>query len=123
MNELLDCLVPLKTLRAKRQVCPRLSNSSLSRAYRLHDIAHRKALKSGSATDWSSYRALRNKATSMLRSAKTAYFNGLVSSLSSNPSKFWRHFQCLSGRSKTTKSSQISATANDFNKSFFGNST
>ena len=118
MNELLDCLVPLKTLRVKRQDFPWLLSSSLTRACQLRDIAHCRALKSGSATDWSSYRALCNKTTCMLRSAKTAYFNGLVSSLSSKPSKFWRHFQCLSGHSKTTKSTQILATANDFNNHF-----
>jgi len=39
MNELLDCLVLLKTFRVKRQVCPWLSSSSLTRARRLRDIA------------------------------------------------------------------------------------
>ena len=40
----------------------------------VHDVAHRKALKSGSASDWSSYRQLRNKVNAMLRSVKAEYF-------------------------------------------------
>ena len=34
----------------------------------------RKALKSSSASDWSSYSKLRNKVNAMLRSAKAEYF-------------------------------------------------
>ena len=91
VNGLLDLLVPLKKLRVRQRDCPWLSDVSLTRARRLHDIAHRKALKSGSSSDWSSYRSLRNKANSMLRSAKANYFENLSSSLKSNPGKFWRH--------------------------------
>ena len=52
MNGLLDLLVPLKKLRVRRQECPWLSNASLSAAHRLHDVAHRRALNSGSSSDW-----------------------------------------------------------------------
>ena len=100
MNGLLDLLVPRKTLRVRNKDCPWLSSASLVKICCLRDIAHRKALKSGSALDWSSYRTLRNKATSMMRSAKATYFNNLASSLRSKPGKFWRYFQCLSKCSK-----------------------
>ena len=43
-----------------------LSNGSIASARHLRDVAHRKALKSGSASDWSSYRQLRNKVNAML---------------------------------------------------------
>ena len=52
---LLDILVPLKTLRVRHQSCPWLSNASLTQARRLRDIAHRRALKSRSHSDWSLY--------------------------------------------------------------------
>ena len=95
MAGLLDLLVPLKKLRVRQQEYPWLSNGSLASARRLRDIAHRRALKSGSASDWSSYRALHNKVNAMLKSAKAAYFYDLSSSLKSKSGKFWRHFQSL----------------------------
>ena len=118
MAGLLDLLVPLKKLRVRQQECPWLSNGSLASVRRLRDIAHRRALKSGSASDWSSYRALRNKVNAMLKSAKAAYFYDLSSSLKSKPGKFWKHFQSLSRRSKPTCEIQVSATADAFNDHF-----
>ena len=118
MAGLLDLLVPLKKLRVRQQECPWLSNGSLASARRLCDIAHRRALRSGSASDWSSYRALRNKVNAMLKSAKAAYFYDLSSSLKSKPSTFWKHFQSLSRRSKPTCEIQVSATADAFNDHF-----
>jgi len=119
MSYLLDLLIPPRTLRTRRQNCPWLSSCVLAIARRLHDVAHRKALKSGSDLDWSNYRALHNKATSMLQSAKTAYFNGLISTFSTKPGKFWRHFHCLSRRSKSANNDvQLLVTANDFNNHF-----
>ena len=88
ISGLLDILVPLKRLRVHQQDCPWLSSASLAKARRLRDIAHRKALKSGSGSDWSSYRSLRNRVNSMLRSAKAAHFSDLASSLRSKPGKF-----------------------------------
>ena len=81
-------------------------------------VAHHRALKTGSVTHWSSNRALCNKATSMLWSAKTAYFNGLISSLSSNFGDTSNVY--LGVLRHWTKSTQISATTNDFNNHFFG---
>ena len=55
----------------------------------------------------------------MLRSAKTAYFNGLISSMGTKPGKFWRHFWCLSRHTKGVNgNTQLSVTANDFNNHF-----
>ena len=117
MTGLLDLLVPLKRLRVRQQECPWLSNGSLASARHLRDVAHCKALKSGSASDWSSYRKLRNKVNAMLRSAKAEYFQNL--SFKSKPGKFWKHFQSLSKRSKPTCGAQISATADAFGKKKF----
>ena len=66
MNGLLDLLVPLKKLRICQWKCPWLSNGSLAKARHLCDVAHHRALKSGSAFDWSSYRALCIRVNSML---------------------------------------------------------
>jgi len=109
MSYLLDLLIPPRTLRTRWQNCPWLSSCAFARTRHLHDVAHRKAL------DWSNYRVLHNKATSMLRSAKTAYFNGQTSTLSTKPGKFWRHFHCLSRHSKSVNNDvQLLVTANDF---------
>jgi len=118
MNGLLDLLVPFKKIRVRQWECPWLSNGSLAKASHLHDVAHHRALKSGSASDWSSYRTLRNRVNSMLRSTKAAYFGDLASSLKSKLSKFWRYFQCLSKRSKSVCDVQFSAMADAFNDFF-----
>ena len=118
MTGLLDLLGPLKKLRVRWQVCPWLTNASLSTACRLCDVAHRKALKSGSVSDWASYRVLRNKVNTMLQSAKAKYYSDLASSLKSKPAKFWKHFQSLSRRSRSACGGQVSATADDFNDYF-----
>ena len=71
-----------------------------------------KALKSGSTSDWASYRKLRNKANTMLRSAKTEYFSDLASSLRAKLAKFWKHFQSLSRCSRSVGGSQAVYTIN-----------
>ena len=118
MIGLLDLLAPLKKLRVRQQECPWLSNASLSAARRLRDVAHRRALKSGSPSDWSLYKKLRNKANTMLRLAKAEYFSGLASSLRDKPAKFWKHFQSLSKRSRSVCEGQVTVTADDFNDYF-----
>ena len=118
MKGLLDLLAPLRKLRVRWQECPWLSNASLSTACRLRDVAHRRALRSGSASDWTSYRKLQNKVNAMLRSAKADYFTNLASSSKSKPAWFWKHFQSLSRRSRSVCGSQVVATANDFNDYF-----
>ena len=40
VNGLLDLLVPLKKLRARQRDCPWLSNTSLTKACCLRDVAH-----------------------------------------------------------------------------------
>ena len=70
MNGLLDLLVPLKKLIEfiSGNALNWLSNGSLAKAHHLCDVyvAHCRALKSGSASDWSSYRILHNKVNFML---------------------------------------------------------
>jgi len=57
-------LVPLKEQGICQQECPWLSNNSFATVHCLHDVAHHRALKSGS--DWLSYRTLCNKVNAML---------------------------------------------------------
>ena len=89
-------LVVCEMFRVRQWECPWLSNGSIAKVCHLCDVAHRRVLKSGSASDWSSYRILCSRVNSMLRSAKSEYFGGLAASFRSKLSKFWRHFQCLS---------------------------
>ena len=79
----------------------------------MRDVAHYRALKSGSTSDWASYRRLCNKVNTMLLSAKAEYFSNIVSSLIG---LIWKHFQSLSKYSRSVcGSSQAIVTANDFN--------
>ena len=48
---------------------------------------HKKALKSGSDRDWSSYRDLRNRVTSSIREAKKLYYSKLIEENESDSSK------------------------------------
>jgi len=102
----------------RRQECPWPSNASLSAARRLHNVAHRRALKSGSSSDWALYRKLRNKANTMLQLAKAEYFSDLASSLRAKPDKFWKRFQSLSRCSRSVGGTQAAVTADDFNVFF-----
>ena len=51
MNGLSDLLVPLKKFKVHQCKCPWLSNGSLAKAHCFHNVYHRRALKSGSASD------------------------------------------------------------------------
>ena len=51
---------------------------------------HKKALKSGSDRDWSSYRDLRNRVTSSIREAKKLYYSKLIEENKSDSSKLWK---------------------------------
>ena len=68
MNGLLDLLVPLKKLIEfiSGSAFNWLSNGSLTKGHHLCDVAHCRALKSGCASDWSSYRVLHNKVNFIL---------------------------------------------------------
>ena len=119
MTGLLDLLAPLKKLRVPQQEFHWLSNTSLSTACFLHDFVHRRALKSGSTSDWISYRKLCYKANAILWSAKAEYFSDLASSVRAKPAKFRKHFQSLSRCSRSVCGSQTAVTADDFNDYFW----
>ena len=113
-NGLLDLLT---SLRVHQQHCPWLPSISLTKACHLCDIAHHKALRSGSVSDWSSYRSLCNKVNCILKQ-DILHFSDLSTSLRGNLGKFWRHFQSLSKFSKPHSDIQFSNTADTFNKHF-----
>ena len=54
------------------------------------DKALRHARKSKSTTDWKNYRKLRNKCTTMIRTAKSNYSKNLLKETANNPNKFWK---------------------------------
>ena len=75
MNGLLDLLMPIKKFIEfiSGNALNWLSNGPLAKARHLHDVTHCWALKSGCASDWSSYRILY-----FVWSTKFAYFSDLV---------------------------------------------
>ena len=82
------------------------------------NLAHRKALKCNTPEAWRNYRKLRNKATAVLRSAKSSYYYHLAGEMKTKPHRFWKEFCHLSSKSTLTFSPLPSRTASDFNRHF-----
>ena len=59
----MNALVPLRTLRIKRQRIPWGYVPAIAAARKQRNIVHRKALKSGDSDAWTAYRKCRNKVT------------------------------------------------------------
>ncbi len=73
------------------------ARDAVTREARLkRDMAHRRAIKFGT------YKALRNKENSVLRSAKALYYRQLSDDLRQNPRKFWKEFHRLPKTSAST---------------------
>lgn len=60
------------------------------------NVAWAKARNGDSATDWSIFRQLRNKCTSLIKKAKSEYYLSVTSENLNNPQKFWKVIKSLS---------------------------
>lgn len=69
----------------------------LSFMIRERNVAWGKAQTTNSTADWTAFRILRNKFTSMTRKAKSDYYLKNLSENLNNPSKFWKQIKSLSG--------------------------
>uniref|UniRef100_A0A8C5N2E5 Reverse transcriptase domain-containing protein n=1 Tax=Gouania willdenowi TaxID=441366 RepID=A0A8C5N2E5_GOUWI len=86
---------PLKKYRVKGRENPWFS-PELADSLHERNKAWDKARQSNSATDWSFFRQLRNKCTSLIKKAKSGYFLSVTTENLNNPQKFWKVIKSLS---------------------------
>ena len=86
---------PIKRFRVKGRDNPWFSNE-LSELIHERNLAWATARKSDSERDWLAFRALRNKCTAFIRSAKSEYYLNETSQNINNPVKFWKTIKSLS---------------------------
>ena len=91
LNTMSNC-VPNKLITVRRSL-PWL-NKELMSLFRKRDRAHHYAKQTNLPQNWSTFRKLRNKATSALRSAKRDFFKDLSSKLH-NPKQFWSAYHAV----------------------------
>ena len=111
-------VVPEKALRVKLNSSPWARQPEVREARIKRDLAHRKALKHSTPEAWCNYRALRNKATAVLRDAKASYYHHLAEETRRKPYKFWKEFRHLSNKSAPASAPLSSHSADDFNHHF-----
>ena len=66
----------------------------------LKDYLYKKAKKTNSATDWDLFRDKKNEVKKILATAKENYVKNKLNELESNPRKFWREINKISGLGK-----------------------
>lgn len=86
---------PMRNFRVKGRENPWFS-PELSDTIHKRNLAWAKARKSDSATDWSVFRHLRNKCTSLIKKAKSEYYLSVTTENLNNPLKFWKVIKSLS---------------------------
>ena len=98
-NDVLDKHAPLITpKRVKMEKQAPWWNSEINSARIIRNNALKKARKSGSAEDWSSYKSARNCVYYLIRKAKSAYFRNTLNQKNLNPKDYWNHLKLLTGR-------------------------
>lgn len=86
---------PMRKFRVKGRENPWFS-PELSDSIHQRNVAWAKARKSDSASDWSIFRQLRNKCTSLIKKAKSEYYLSVTTENLNNPQKFWKVIKSLS---------------------------
>ena len=86
---------PLKTKRVKRNNQPGWMNDDIKVAITQRDINHYNQ-------NWNQYKYWRNKTTSLIRSAKKAFFNRAITENNDN-TYLWRHIKDLNGKTAASK--------------------
>ena len=109
--------------------CPWM-NKEIKSDIRQRDFCLRKARKSNTNEDWSNYRCMRNRVTSKIKKARSAFNRKLVERNSEDPKAFWRTVKkILPGESKSASLSMKidgdvcadkKKIADGFNKFFTG---
>ena len=76
------------------------------------------ALKYNTVVAWHKYRQLRNKATALLRSAKSSYYHRLADEIHQQPHRFWKEFCHLSNKKIQSSDPSPPHSAKEFNDHF-----
>ena len=97
-NDVLDKHTPLITKRVKMEKQAPWWNSEINSARIIRNNALKKARKSGSVGDWSSYKSSRNSVYYLIRKAKSDYFRNTLNQKNLNPKDYWNHLKLLTGR-------------------------
>ena len=97
-NDVLDKHAPLITKRVKMEKQAPWWNSEINSARIIRNNALKKARKSGSLGDWSSYKSSRNSVYYLIRKAKSEYFRNTLNQKNLNPKDYWNHLKLLTGR-------------------------
>ena len=118
LQGLLDALLPLHRIRIKQHTNPWAATSSVLAARRHRDKLYRRALLSGTPTDWQLFRHARNRVNHLLRSAKSQYLTDLCESSKGSSKQFWSLFRCLSTKSTKSSYNNDAFTADDINDYF-----
>ena len=79
--------------------------SSVLKQLHLRDNCLKTARRSNNADDWSNYRAARNKAVAMIRSAKRKFFCNAFEENKSNSRRMWKTIRTLTGSGKNRRDS------------------
>ena len=98
--------LPKKVKRVKTSPSKWLS-AEIKKEMWKRDSLHRQAVKSNNSSDWKAYKTARNEVTSMIRSAKTAYYKELISQNCNDSSKLWQSLKRVLPSKRTCKPSSI----------------
>ena len=100
----MDQHAPIATKRVRAKTLLWLT-ANIRNHMKRRDYHHAKALKLKTTEQWSAYRTLRNKTTSLIRAAKRDYYSNLVEENKGDSSKLWKSLK--SAVSTNTKNSNI----------------
>ena len=102
LTSIMDQHAPNPTKRVRAKSPPWLTDNIRNHMKR-RDYHHAKALKLKTTKQWSAYRTLRNKTTSLIRAAKRDYYSNLIDENKGDSSKLWKSLK--SAISTNTKNS------------------
>ena len=103
-NSVLDENCPWREKRVKRAVhAPWTTTSSVVKQLHLRDNCLKTARRSNNTDNWSNYRAARNKAVAMIRSAKRKFFCNAFEENRSNSTGIWKTVRTMTGSGKNRR--------------------
>ena len=126
-----DRHAPVISKRVRGIDCPWL-NGEIKKVMHERDKQSKIARKTNSTVDWEKYKALRNRATALVKSAKGSYNRKLIEDNSGDPKSFWRTLtRLIPGKKVLPRNIKVdnmalhcySEIANVFNKFFVGTIT
>ena len=101
ISSIIDKHAPMKQKTVRGNEC-KWMNPEIRQKMRERDYYLKRARRSNSENDWSSYRRLRNSVTNMIRISKSKYNKHLLYEQADDPKQFWRHIKaCFPVKSKS----------------------